>query len=399
MQSDTVIMNLHELLEKIERLCAILGGDRLVEVETAHISGVSTMTVGEAGLRFLQDLSKSGLRVKVFSTCNPISAPVDTVLDSAQREMLFMLKMLGVSTWTTCIPYEHVKVRSRRYYAWSESSAVAFINSVYDAYAEKFPGVLALVSAITGTAPRIGLMIPSRRIPQVLVKVRSPRPLTYTECGVLGKIIAEMFGDEIPYLPEAGTLFKSLEHVKSLLAAYATYSNNTFLVLEGVTRNYDEYRKMLSDHVSDKVSLDIDDIARAERDLGVIRDDDIGQFRCRSCIVVGCPHLGREALCGVVEMLCRQTVSGLPRTFVFTSRFAKHCIKHSCVSLDVVPDTCLFVSKYVDELSKDYEIILTNSVKQFTYLRKVLSEDKVFLIDSEMLEKVIAGTQQDNVHR
>jgi len=53
------------------RLGDLFGADRLIPIETAHLSGVSYKTTGDAATDFLQALVDSKGRVRVKSTTNP----------------------------------------------------------------------------------------------------------------------------------------------------------------------------------------------------------------------------------------------------------------------------------------------------------------------------------------
>ena len=383
---------LDELIEKLYRICEVLKCDRLVDVESAHISGISSMTVGEAGLHFLKQLAETNLKVKVFSTCNPACVPLDKLNreeDYVQWGIIQALRRLGVSLWATCTPYEYMRIRSGRYYAWSESSAVAFINSVYDAYAEKFPGVLALLSAIVGKAPKLGTMSPSNRTPRILVKLSVSRPLTYVECGILGKLIAETFKDNVVYLSCPSYTFPTLEHVKSFLASYATYSNNTLVVIEGLTRNYMRYKRTLTYWITDKLDIALNDIEKIVKDLDVVTEDYLRRMSTEKyCIVIGCPHIGKIALKRILDLAYqneRKFFRG--NVFIFTSRFALESLKLGRVN--IIVDTCLFVSRYLRELSEQYDIIFTNSVKQYFYLCRKLGDERAGLVNLTCIDKAM----------
>ena len=53
------------------KLGDLFGADRLIPIESAHISGVSYKTIGDASIDFLEALGKSGVKVMVKSTANP----------------------------------------------------------------------------------------------------------------------------------------------------------------------------------------------------------------------------------------------------------------------------------------------------------------------------------------
>ncbi|MCD6264310.1 DUF521 domain-containing protein, partial [Candidatus Bathyarchaeota archaeon] len=64
-----------EAVERAMRLLVTLGevfgAERLVEVRSAHISGVSYRNLGEAGLSFLEEQAEAGARTRVRATLNP----------------------------------------------------------------------------------------------------------------------------------------------------------------------------------------------------------------------------------------------------------------------------------------------------------------------------------------
>ena len=61
--------------KSLQILCAlgdIYGADRLIPISSAHVSGVSYKTIGDAGIEFLKEMSVKS-NVKVRTTANPIA--------------------------------------------------------------------------------------------------------------------------------------------------------------------------------------------------------------------------------------------------------------------------------------------------------------------------------------
>lgn len=58
-------------MQVIVRVGDVLKADKLLDIETAHIAGVSYLTIGDPGLEYLEDLAKSNARFRVFTTVNP----------------------------------------------------------------------------------------------------------------------------------------------------------------------------------------------------------------------------------------------------------------------------------------------------------------------------------------
>src|SRR5512145_2526628 len=59
------------LMRLLVRLGELYGAERMVDIGSAQISGVSYKSIGDPGLEFLEDLAASGVKVAVTSTINP----------------------------------------------------------------------------------------------------------------------------------------------------------------------------------------------------------------------------------------------------------------------------------------------------------------------------------------
>ena len=64
-------------MEILVALGDIYGAEKLVNISSAQISGVSYKTIGDAGLEFLQELSKDA-HVRVSSTLNHAGVDLDS---------------------------------------------------------------------------------------------------------------------------------------------------------------------------------------------------------------------------------------------------------------------------------------------------------------------------------
>jgi len=385
------VINVEEIFSKLREVLSNLGYEKYVDVESSHISGISYINIGKAGLEFLKDLYTSKCRVKVFTTCNPMCMCIEDLyrenceICKAQLEILKILKSIGVSTWFTCIPYEYQNIKPRRFYAWSESSAVAFINSIYDAYVEKLPGPLALICALVGKMPLIGLSNPKNRIPKIYVEVRNNRELNCVEAGVLGKIIGEKYSKDLDvvYLKPSKTLFKNIESLKSFLASFSTYSNSTLVIIDRLSTNYKYYRDSMN--IESRLSIDIRDIEREIKDISIqlsLRD-----LKKHEIVVLGCPHMSKDSvrkICHLDKFKCEL----FNNVWIFTSRFCKMFLNGN-VCFKIIYDTCLFVSSYIDSIVEKYDVIYTNSVKQYHYLSKRVRNIDVRLSVIREIEEVL----------
>ena len=63
-------------MEILVALGDIYQAEKMVEITSAQISGVSYKTIGDAGLEFLEEMAQSA-RVRVPSTLNPAGVDLD----------------------------------------------------------------------------------------------------------------------------------------------------------------------------------------------------------------------------------------------------------------------------------------------------------------------------------
>lgn len=101
--------------------------ERLIPVKWAHISGVNYNTIGDSGVDFLEEFSKSA-RVVIRTTINPMgfdqNKTVNLSENFTQKQMSIARSyhMLGTTTSFTCVPYEIFDIPEK-------GSAVSFAES------------------------------------------------------------------------------------------------------------------------------------------------------------------------------------------------------------------------------------------------------------------------------
>ena len=59
-------------MELVTALGKIYGADDLIDITSAHLSGASYKTIGDGGLKYLEDMAAGGAKVSVPSTLNPV---------------------------------------------------------------------------------------------------------------------------------------------------------------------------------------------------------------------------------------------------------------------------------------------------------------------------------------
>ncbi len=355
-----------------ERLLELLylpfraSGERpsLVRIDRAHVSGVSYLNLGEAGLHLLHDISETGMKVKARTTLNPCFVELseegsrfcDALTFEKQNEIAQCFNKMGVIPTFSCTPYLQGNVPKRgEHLAWAESSAVLYSNSVIGAWTNKESGIGALAAALIGATSRTGVHLPEGREPQLRIEYAGDVD-DEVKAGALGYAVGEASGDRIPFVRSEGLLVRS--NTIEFLAALGTSGGAPMAVIESVSplaRRYPRKRPT-------RTALSEHDIAE------VLERFTLGNNP--EAVLIGCPHLIRPSVRELSELRNRR--SHLP-VYVFTSRLTKARLAKSNIldklledGVHIVADACIM---WCGLKTLGYRTVVTNSVKGAHYLR------------------------------
>jgi len=309
----------HAVKKSMEILVAlgeIYGAEKLIEVSSAQIAGVSYHNLGNAGLEFLSELAKDG-RVKIPTTLNPAGMDLEDwkklgiTKEFAEKQCLVIdaFRKMGITISCTCTPYlignlpkygEHV--------AWAESSAVTFANSVIGAMTNREGGPSALAAAFVGKTPMYGLHLEKNRIPNIHVEVKTELK-KFSDWGTLGYCIGTNASNKIPFI--TGIKNASSDELKSFCASVVTYGSQPLFYIKGITPHSEKY-----EIPKEKIIIDNDDIKEAYKKI----NDDIEDIEF---VFIGCPHTSINEIAEVVEKLKGKKISPKVEFWVATSRLIK----------------------------------------------------------------------------
>ncbi len=128
----------------LAKLGDLFHASKLIPIESAHVSGVSYKTLGDAPEEFLGALSSGGAQTRVRTTLNPQSFDPDYMakklplnVRDKQLSILSHFDRMGIEKSLTCTPYYLHESRRSSHLAWAESSAVVYANSVSGAYTNR----------------------------------------------------------------------------------------------------------------------------------------------------------------------------------------------------------------------------------------------------------------------
>ena len=284
-----------------------------------------------------------------------------------QNEIVDAYADLGILKTCTCTPYLVGNVpRFRDHISWSESSAVAYSNSVIGARTNREGGPAALAAAIVGKTPLYGFHLEENRLANLVVNVNAE--LKGADFGALGYIIGKVVGGGIPYFKMQNS--PTNNDLKTLGAALASSGSVALYHVEGVTPEYD----MNSEE-------DIDDIMFvSDKDIQKTREDLSTTDKEIDLVCLGCPHASLEEIRQVASVVRGKTIKN--KLWICTSASVKATADRMGYTKaieeaggNVVCDTCMVVAP-IEEMG--FEVIGVNSAKAANYVPSMCGLDVVY---------------------
>ncbi|MEM1536297.1 MAG: aconitase X catalytic domain-containing protein [Candidatus Bathyarchaeia archaeon] len=343
------------------KLGELFGASRLIPVESAHVSGVSYKTLGDAPIDFLEALAESCEKVAVEATLNPQSLdPKHLIrrlpenLVKTQLKLCQIFEKMGFRTSYTCTPYYVKKPTKGAHLAWAESSAVVYANSILGAWTNREGGPSALAAAIIGKTPDCGIHNAENREPKVMVEVRATleREVDY---GALGIFLGKVLEDKIPLI--TGLKNPTLEKLKQLGAALASSGMVNMFHYDSATP------KTPTQEPLEKVVVEARNIQEAIEELTTT------STQKPDLIFIGCPHCSLREIREIAEKIGDKKVRRDMELWICTSRHVKdkarkHVQRIEASGAKIITDTCAVVT-WTDKLG--IKTIMTNSAKTAHY--------------------------------
>lgn len=291
----------------LTRLGEVNGATRMIPIASAHLVGCSYQIAGEAGIEIYTKLVKQGAKVSVPTTLDPGSIDFErwrkfkTPEDYAARQTIVaeLLETMGVIPTWTCTPYYLLNIpRFGQDLAWSESSAVVFVNSVIGARTNRMSAYADLCAAILGRVPRFGLHIPENRRAEVLVELDRKLSDSFHDghFPVLGYMVGQIAEDKIPVI--TGLKGATFDQLKAFGAAAASTGSVALCHIVGITpeaRTLDE--ALLGRDPLKRVRVGLDDITKAMESMSTYARGKV------DVVGLGCPHASIDQMRRYAELI------------------------------------------------------------------------------------------------
>jgi len=339
------------------RLGDLFGATRLIPIKSAHVSGISYKTIGDAPIDFLQALANEGARARVPSTANPsgfdqdhlseISIPQEYV--EKQLRIIELYKKIEIDPILTCTPYYLRKPGTGWHIAWAESSAAMYANSVLGSWTNREGSPSALAAALVGKTPNYGMHQTENRQANTLIRVEAS-PLNEAEFGALGIYAGKLLKDRIPIFD--GLSYYMNDDLKQLGAGLAS---------SGMTPIF-YYHKPYEKKKLELISIEEKNIKNTIESLSTT-------FEAPNLIFIGCPHCSSSEIRNIAQALRGKKVRKEMKLWVCTSRYVKEKAKTHVNIIEeaggyVLCDTCAIVT-WIGNLG--INVMMTNSAKAAYY--------------------------------
>ena len=373
-------------MEILVALGNIYGAEKLIEVGSVQVAGVSYHNLGDAGLEFLDTLAKDG-KVKVLTTLNPAGMDLEDWKNlgiseefaKKQNLVIDAFRKMGIIISCTCTPYLIGNLpRYGEHIAWSESSAVTFANSVIGAKTNREGGPSALAAAFVGKTPYYGLHLEENRVPDTHVDVRV-KLKEFSDWGALGYSIGKKVENKIPYI--TGIEAADLDELKTFCASVVTYGSKPLFYMNGITPGSEKHQTP-----KEKITIEDKDIKKAYESIN--DGAEVIDFVC-----IGCPHSSIKEIAKIAKLLRNKSISPNTEFWVATSRPMKQLAdKRSYTEIiekaggKFACDTCMAVAP----LKGRFRSVATTSAKGCYYSRHNNMKTRLGSLE-ECIEAAVRG--------
>jgi predicted aconitase len=345
-----------QLMEILVAMGKVFEAEKMVPIRSAQVSGASYKTIGRWGLEWLSSLDA---KASVPAILNPVGMDrirwkemdIDPVFAKNQLDVIAAYDRLGIKLSCTCTPYYLTITEYGDHLAWSESSAVAYANSVIGARTNREGGPSALAAAILGKTPAYGLHLVENRSPVLAIEVEgAPDGVDESWYGALGFLAGKIAGNRVPIFTG---IRPSRDQLKNLGAAMAATGATALYHVQDITP---EARVFKYDTAAlEKITITADEVA------GVYSTAE------PDAIAIGCPHCSDEELVKIAGKL--QGCQVKKPLYIFAAR---DVIARSAASVGVIEksgarvfaDTCMVVSPALER----YKTIMVSSGKALAYV-------------------------------
>jgi predicted aconitase len=327
-------------MELLVKYAEGLGADRFVDTDNATVivgsipdvkivqKVVPSLDADEIASRFLLDSDERVVldKVKAFTTTNATFR--DQRYPDLQRggkshcdllqKMVDYLKRVGVIHLATCTPYQAGNIPMKgEHCAWTESSAVAFCNSVLGGRTNIEGLHSSFASAVTGKTPLWGMHLDENRLGKVIIDVEIDVELL-RDWYLIGYYVGRQVGLDVPIYTNIRKV-PDMPRLMGMCAAGIAGGSIVKFHIVGITLE----APTLEAASGSRKGLPVLKYGKDERRVAYEKLNHSDSDKV-DIVVLGCPHAGLDRMRVIAGMLESKKINKNTRLYVTTCRPMKH---------------------------------------------------------------------------
>ena len=374
------------------------GAQRLIPIQSVHLVLHAYKSAFDAGVEAAERIADMGGRFSVPTTIDPYGMDAEdwegakTPKEYAvmQKRLEAAVNRLGVIPVWTCTPYYGFNMpKFGENVAWSESSAVAFANTVLGARTNRQSAIVDICCGILGLAPEVGLHLAEERRGQVLVELHLNRPLQAWEYPALGFRLGQLLGNRIGVV--AGMLgTPDTEELKALCAAAAASGSVARLHIAGITPEARTLEEAFGgNHPEETITFTKKDLLETREKMNTHKGKNV------DIVALGCPHYTINEIITVQKLLNGRKISDNVALWIYANSAAialaeKMGIREELEGLGITirAETCMIISPIAEW---GFKVMMTDSGKCVHYGPMECGTEMVFGSAEECVESAVCG--------
>jgi hypothetical protein len=397
-------------MELLVKYAEGLGADRFVDTNNATVivgsipdikivqKVVPSLDADEIASRFLLDSDERVVldKVKAFTTTNATFR--DQRYPDLQRggkphcdllqKMVDYLKRVGVIHLATCTPYQVGNIPMKgEHCAWTESSAVAFCNSVLGARTNIEGLHSSFASAVTGKTPLWGMHLDENHLGKVIINVEIDVELL-RDWHLIGYYVGGQVGLNVPIYNNIRNV-PDMPRLMGMCAAGISGGSIVKFHIVGMTLE----APTLEAASGSRKGLPVLKYGRNERRAAYekLNHSDSDEV---DVVVLGCPHAGLDRMKAIAGMLEGKRINKNTRLYVTTCHPMKHVAdEHGYTEIITIAGGSVWEDSCGLVLSVDPSTVFAcDSAKMANYLPgETGSKNTWFGTTEECIEAALTG--------
>lgn len=385
-------------MEILKKIGEINEAERLIPIQSVHLVLHAYKSAFDAGVDAAEKIAEMGGKFVVPTTIDPYGMDAEdwkaarTPEHYAKQQIRLadaVMKMGVVPVWT-CTPYLGFNLpKLGEDIAWSESSAVAYANTVLGARTNRQTAIVDICCAILGKTPETGMHLPENRLGEILVKLNISRELKTWEYPALGYLLGMKLGSKIGVVEGMKGSVKN-EDLKSLCAAAAASGSVTLLHIVGVTPEARTKEEAFGGNKPiEEIIITEKDIQKTREDMCTVKEGEV------DFVALGCPHYTINEMKYVCDLLNGRKVNPKTAFWIYANRenidlAEKMGIRKTLEEAGAVirAETCMVISPISNW---GFKTLMTDSGKCSYYGPAECGTDIIFAGVEECVETAVSG--------